>query len=1056
MVSTERLLQRLGLAALFLLPAVAGMYLLFQGERQALADRHREIGDDLQRILSHLQRLSDPAECYRQLAWRARRAIGWEGVLDTTREDFRDPRFRVFAFTRDGRRAKVPGCADDLIVASERCLGLLRRCASGEFVQPGPADRKFAESFFGTPAAIETLARSPNRLISLEEYGVKRMAGWFSWRTPTARRGFLLMLADLSRVRTGEFAARALARLRPRVRGRYALGIIDRALPEGAKPGSRKPGRDRPGALPPAASGVAAGLTAPASTPAAMSPGRPGWRSGTPGSPRAVGLTPDSPSRPSSRLRARLIGGATGKLFPFGPRLFVTADLDRRFLAVGTARRPAPPRGTLPPGLALALIVAVAGGILFCRPDGTGLSIRWRVALLFGCAGLASLATLFGFARLFQETRQDLLVRERLARSRLILEKIDRQFRLLKTRIAGRYLSVTQRLSAPLAAGDRAAVAAVLAPLQALRQFLTLYLVARDGTVLQHVQSSRSPTFREFWGTDAGKSISRTSRLSMDLCESHVRGQGGRFPPGNHPVMVQELAKRGFQFQNQFGPYDIIQKTYEMFSGYVFDPATIPLAMLWVVHEPGVTARAYLDRCRRRWRADDSLDDFRFRILALPDGGTQAPASSLSRSLARSGDLAELHARITQQHSGASRLGTFRDRPVLLTGIPGREIAGYNLFLVTPMAPLQAAARRSGLAFLALAGLIALYGMALARVFAGMILRPMQDLSNGIGDLALSRFGRRLEVRTADEFEVIAHGLNEILQEMKERSFARDIHEQLFPTGEVRGTGWTCRGWTRSASEIGGEIFDYQPLGPDRAVFWIARVPGHAIGSALVLAMTKMALRLLFDLVGPSPAAVLRALAGRFARQAEQMRDVEIFLGTFEPATGTLTWAQRGEFLIAGAVPEPRPGIPAKAVPPEAPAPMTPAADEAGSAFAPPAAPPCAAPPADLEPAHGTLARGLPPPAPPVAPAPRPVPPEVVTERSCRLRPADRFAAASLGCREPAAGPTPDMEPARGALARALAGPEAGPRFFAEIEGLPGAVSGGTSRTLVLLEAGRG
>jgi serine phosphatase RsbU (regulator of sigma subunit) len=102
--------------------------------------------------------------------------------------------------------------------------------------------------------------------------------------------------------------------------------------------------------------------------------------------------------------------------------------------------------------------------------------------------------------------------------------------------------------------------------------------------------------------------------------------------------------------------------------------------------------------------------------------------------------------------------------------------------------------------------------------------------------------------------------------EVRERSrletevkIAHDIQQSLIPCRTFEN-GW-CKvaGMTSSAAEVGGDYFDIIPLSDNQLAIAIADVAGHGVGSGILSAMTKSALRLQL-LNDASPAKVLQNL----------------------------------------------------------------------------------------------------------------------------------------------------------------------------------------------------
>ncbi|HNW36569.1 MAG TPA: PP2C family protein-serine/threonine phosphatase, partial [Candidatus Ozemobacteraceae bacterium] len=106
--------------------------------------------------------------------------------------------------------------------------------------------------------------------------------------------------------------------------------------------------------------------------------------------------------------------------------------------------------------------------------------------------------------------------------------------------------------------------------------------------------------------------------------------------------------------------------------------------------------------------------------------------------------------------------------------------------------------------------------------------------------------------------------------------------------------GWHTQGWSRSASDIGGEIFDTIQLPDGRVAVMVGDVAAHGVSAALVMAMAKTAVRLFLDESDATPTVVLSELDRYFRLHARRLSRIGMILGIYDPATGLLRYAATG------------------------------------------------------------------------------------------------------------------------------------------------------------------
>jgi sigma-B regulation protein RsbU (phosphoserine phosphatase) len=126
-----------------------------------------------------------------------------------------------------------------------------------------------------------------------------------------------------------------------------------------------------------------------------------------------------------------------------------------------------------------------------------------------------------------------------------------------------------------------------------------------------------------------------------------------------------------------------------------------------------------------------------------------------------------------------------------------------------------------------------------------------------------------------------------------ELEVARELQRELMPREEPDVPGYSFAFSYRTANTIGGDYYDFLPLGDRRLAVVIGDASGHGIAAGLLMAIANSSLRLGFDL-DPDPVAVAdvvnRALCGTGGRRAF----MTMFCGVLEPGSGRFRFVCSG------------------------------------------------------------------------------------------------------------------------------------------------------------------
>ena len=194
-------------------------------------------------------------------------------------------------------------------------------------------------------------------------------------------------------------------------------------------------------------------------------------------------------------------------------------------------------------------------------------------------------------------------------------------------------------------------------------------------------------------------------------------------------------------------------------------------------------------------------------------------------------------------------------------------------------------------------------GLALAR----SITVAVDDLFTGTEHVKRGDFSRRITVRTDDQlgdlalsFNEMTSSISELLEERNEKRrleeelrIARGIQMSLLPQGELSVPGLAVAALCAPAREVGGDYYDFFPLGEGRLGMLIADVSGKGTSAALYMAELK-GLMLSLSRIHRSPRALLIEADRIIARHLDNRSFITMIYAVIDVPAQTLTCARAG------------------------------------------------------------------------------------------------------------------------------------------------------------------
>ncbi len=140
-------------------------------------------------------------------------------------------------------------------------------------------------------------------------------------------------------------------------------------------------------------------------------------------------------------------------------------------------------------------------------------------------------------------------------------------------------------------------------------------------------------------------------------------------------------------------------------------------------------------------------------------------------------------------------------------------------------------------------------------------------------------------------------------ERQKELRVAREIQRRLLPTEPPRLAGLDVWGVNLPAQEVGGDYYDWLPIGDGRLAVALGDVSGKGVAAALLMSHLRASLHA-ETREGASPAEIATAMHASLFRAIESGRFATFFLATFERGGTQLRYCNAGHnpgLLVRGA-----------------------------------------------------------------------------------------------------------------------------------------------------------
>ena len=205
--------------------------------------------------------------------------------------------------------------------------------------------------------------------------------------------------------------------------------------------------------------------------------------------------------------------------------------------------------------------------------------------------------------------------------------------------------------------------------------------------------------------------------------------------------------------------------------------------------------------------------------------------------------------------------------------------------------------------FLAIQSVAFVMGLHLARSITGAV----HELATGTEHVRRGDFAHRISVDShdqlgdlADSFNSMTASVEDLLHEKAEKErleqelrIARQIQMSLLPQQPLRLEGLSVTAHCEPAREVGGDYYDYLPLGDRRVGIIIADVSGKGTSAALYMAELK-GLMLSLSQLHASPRELLISANRIIAQHLDARSFITMTYAVVDMCARTLTYARAG------------------------------------------------------------------------------------------------------------------------------------------------------------------
>lgn len=190
--------------------------------------------------------------------------------------------------------------------------------------------------------------------------------------------------------------------------------------------------------------------------------------------------------------------------------------------------------------------------------------------------------------------------------------------------------------------------------------------------------------------------------------------------------------------------------------------------------------------------------------------------------------------------------------------------------------------------------------------------KPINQLVNGAIEIGKGNLDYRVKLDSKDEIETLARAFNSMsvslqrhMRDLKEETqlrerleselrIASELQRALLPAEPPRFPNLGIAAWTQPAREVGGDFYDFIPMGPHRMGIAIGDATGKGLPAALLLTECWSVFRALAKETDSPAELLVRTNRALCERVDETGRFVTVFFMIVDTQAGEIRYAQGG------------------------------------------------------------------------------------------------------------------------------------------------------------------
>jgi len=206
-----------------------------------------------------------------------------------------------------------------------------------------------------------------------------------------------------------------------------------------------------------------------------------------------------------------------------------------------------------------------------------------------------------------------------------------------------------------------------------------------------------------------------------------------------------------------------------------------------------------------------------------------------------------------------------------------------------------------------LAGIFLLAGLIGSIVLVSLMMKPVSELTRGVQAISAGDWDYQIPVKRRNELGQLAATFNRMTRELKtateqaleqerikkELQVAQQIQVMLLPKHTPEIEGFSFGSFYRAAKEVGGDYYDFLPVGDHSLGIAVADVCGKGVPAALVMSVARSILKSVAP-VRISPADVVIELNNLLRSDLSGGLFITLFYAVVDVKKRTLTFTSAG------------------------------------------------------------------------------------------------------------------------------------------------------------------